>query len=114
MPKACRHTTLYLPQNLTWLMWGYPNRLQARFKAAGSYIYLIGPQKSMIELEGVNTSAQFAKVPKHWGMGILTDAIETIGPLSARTPTAQSASPMTKASAVLRRPISSPPSRPMI
>jgi glycerophosphoryl diester phosphodiesterase len=82
MPRACRGTTLYLPLNLTFLMWGYPDRLQARFRAAGSYVYLLGPQTNpKVGLEGIDTPQQLAKVPRHWGMGILTDEIETIGPL---------------------------------
>lgn len=82
MPPACRHRTLLLPLNYTGLMWGYPNRLQARFRAADSYIYLLGPHaKSDPGLEGINTPEQLAKVPPHWGMGVLTDAVETIGPL---------------------------------
>lgn len=81
MPKACRNTTMLLPQNMTWMVWGYPNRLQDRFARAGSYIYLLGPQKGKVGLSGVNTPEQLARVPKDWGMGILTDSIESIGPL---------------------------------
>jgi len=82
MPQACRNTTLLLPLNYTGLMWGYPNRLQARFRAVGSDIYLTGPHDHRSqELGGINTPQQLASVPKHWGMGIWTDAIETIGPL---------------------------------
>ncbi|MEO8114314.1 MAG: glycerophosphodiester phosphodiesterase family protein [Phenylobacterium sp.] len=80
MPQACRRTTILLPLDYTWAAWGYPNRLQARFRAAGSYIYLLGPQNGKAGLEGVNTPEQLAKVPPHWGMGVLTDSIETIGP----------------------------------
>jgi glycerophosphoryl diester phosphodiesterase len=92
MPRACRNTTLLLPTNYTWLAWGYPNRLQARFRAAGSYIYLIGPHKPKDEgMDGINTPQQLAKVPKSWGMGIWTDRIETIGPLMKGRPRAQPA-----------------------
>jgi glycerophosphoryl diester phosphodiesterase len=82
MPDACRHTTLVLPLNYTGLMWGYPNRLQARFRAAGSYIYLAAPLKDKrAGLEGINTPVELARVPKSWRMGVWTDAVETIGPL---------------------------------
>ena len=82
MPKACRNTTLLLPLNYTWLMWGYPNRLQARFRAAGSHIYLVGPHKGKgEEMDGIDTPQQLAQVPEHWGMGVWTDSVETIGPL---------------------------------
>lgn len=81
MPKACRNATLFLPQNYTWLMWGYPNRLQQRFHDANSYIYLLGPQHGKAGLSGINTPEQLAKVPASWHMGILTDEIESIGPL---------------------------------
>ncbi len=82
MPKSCRHTMMLLPSNYAWLAWGYPNRLQARFKAAGSYIYLVGPYRQKgDEVDGINTPDELAIIPKHWGMGIWTDAVETIGPL---------------------------------
>jgi len=82
MPKACRNTTLLLPLNYTWLMWGYPNRLQARFRAAGSDIYLVGPHKNQSDgMDGINTPEQLARVPKTWRMGVWTDAVQTIGPL---------------------------------
>jgi len=85
MPKACWNTTLLLPLNYARLMWGYPNRLQARFRAAGSYIYLVGPPKTQSDgsdvMEGVNTPHQLATVPKTWRMGVWTDAVETVGPL---------------------------------
>ena len=82
MPKACRNVTIGLPLNYTGLMWGYPNRLQARFRAAGSYIYLAGPYRRKSEdINGINTPQQLAEVPKSWGMGVWTDSIEIIGPL---------------------------------
>jgi len=84
IPAACRQTTLFLPLNFTWIMWGYPNRLQARFRAAGSYIYLLGPQSGAVGLDGIDTHEQLAKVPHNWEMGVLTDDIETVGPLVKR------------------------------
>ena len=80
MPKACRRTTLLLPLNYAWLLWGYPNRLQARFSAADSDIYLVGPLEGGAGFDGINTPEELAKVPADWTMGVLTDAIETIGP----------------------------------
>lgn len=80
MPKECRNTTLYLPANMTWLAWGYPNRLQARFAAAGSYIYLLGATRGKVGLEGLNTAQDLGWVPASWRMGVLTDEIEIAGP----------------------------------
>ncbi len=80
MPKACHNTTLYLPVNMTWMMWGYPNRLQSRFAAAGSYIYLLGAQKGKVGLQGLNSPADLTRVPASWRMGVLTDEVETAGP----------------------------------
>ncbi len=80
MPKQCRNTTLYLPANMTWMVWGYPNRLQARFAAAGSYIYLLGSQKGDAGLQGLDSVHDLGWVPASWRMGVLTDEIETAGP----------------------------------
>jgi glycerophosphoryl diester phosphodiesterase len=82
MPKSCRNTTLFLPQNLAWLAWGYPNRLQQRFREAGSDIYLLGNNKTTNGVEGIDTVKALERVPDSWRMGILTDEIETIGPAS--------------------------------
>ena len=81
MPKACHNTVLFLPQNWTWMTWGYPNRLQDRFARAGSTIYLIGAVQNANGIAGIDSPQQLAKVPKSWRMGILTDDIEVIGPL---------------------------------
>ncbi|ESQ76407.1 glycerophosphodiester phosphodiesterase family protein [Asticcacaulis sp. AC402] len=82
LPKACRNTVIYVPQNLTWVMWGYPNRLQDRFAKAGSYIYLVGAMQNTNGLPGINTPEDYARVPKSWRMGVATDSIEIIGPLA--------------------------------
>jgi glycerophosphoryl diester phosphodiesterase len=82
MPDACRNTTLFLPRNLAWLAWGYPNRLQQRFHDAGSDIYLLGDTKSANGVQGIDNVKALEKVPDSWRMGILTDEIETIGPAS--------------------------------
>jgi glycerophosphoryl diester phosphodiesterase len=81
-PKACKHTTLFLPTNLAPFAWGYPNRLQARFAANGSYIYLLGKQKGKVGMQGVNTADDFKVTPASWRMGVLTDEIETVGPMA--------------------------------
>ena len=80
MPKQCRNTTLFLPANMRWLAWGYPNRLQARFAAAGSYIYLLGPQSRNGGIQGVNSPADLNGIPASWHMGVLTDEIDVVGP----------------------------------
>lgn len=82
MPKACRNTTMYLPQNLAWLTWGYPNRLQQRFADAGSYIWLVGDVSDKKGgMPSLNSPQALARVPKSWRMGVVTDTVEVIGPL---------------------------------
>ncbi len=80
MPKACRNTTVFLPGKFAWLAWGYPNRLQHRFRDAGSEIYLLGNNKNTNGVEGIDSVKDLDDVPDSWRMGILTDEIETIGP----------------------------------
>lgn len=82
LPSACRDTTVFLPRRYAWAAWGYPNRLQQRFRDAGSDIYLLGNNKSMNGVEGIDTVEALQTVPDTWRMGILTDEIETIGPAS--------------------------------
>lgn len=82
MPDVCRNTIVFLPQNMAWLAWGYPNRLQQRFSDAGSDIFLLGPNSGKNGVVGIDSIEALEQVPHSWRMGIVTDEIETIGPAS--------------------------------
>lgn len=43
VPAACRGASIFVPVNLRWAYWGWPNRFLARMHAAGSEVVLMGP-----------------------------------------------------------------------
>lgn len=82
VPEACRNTYVMVPGNFAWLMWGWPNRLQARLQAVSSGIILLGPYaKGDPGTSGIDTPAQLASVPSSFDGYVWTNKIETIGPL---------------------------------
>ncbi|MFP4002520.1 MAG: glycerophosphodiester phosphodiesterase family protein [Alphaproteobacteria bacterium] len=80
MPKACHNTWIGLPVNYRHLIWGWPNRLQARAAAVDSEIVITGPIHETKALGGLNTHAALAKVPATFTGWIWTDKIEEINP----------------------------------
>jgi glycerophosphoryl diester phosphodiesterase len=84
VPEACRDTYVMVPVNLAWLMWGWPNRLQARLEAAGSEIILLGPYtKGDTGTSGIDSLDLLQRVPASFSGYIWTNRIELIGPVLA-------------------------------
>ena len=85
VPEACHNTYMMLPSNVTWLMWGWPNRLHARLQAAGSGTILLGPYaKGDPGTSGIDTVEQLERVPRNYDGYVWTNKIETIGPALAK------------------------------
>lgn len=86
VPVDCRNSILFVPSNVGWLAWGWPNRLLDRMHEAGSEIYIVAPLKrgERPGVNGIDHEATFRAVPADWRGGVTTDAIERIGPLAAR------------------------------
>jgi len=81
VPEACRNTNVMLPINLAPFAWGWPNRLQARMKAAGSEIILLGPYtRGDTGTSGIDTLELLARVPESVDGYLWTNRIELIGP----------------------------------
>lgn len=77
-PAACRGATIFVPSNLRWAYWGWPNRFLARMKQARTEVLLTGP---LNEREpGVSRSSELDTVPARFPGIIMTDRIELIGP----------------------------------
>jgi len=79
IPEACDQFGLVVPQNLTWLYWGWPRKTVHRFDGKNLPVFLIGSLNGAYQ--NIDTPEQAAKVPDDYRGWIITDRIETIGPI---------------------------------
>jgi len=78
VPDACRGATVFVPTNLRWAYWGWPNRFIARMESAGASVVLMGPYGG--DEPGISQPEQLDAVPPGFPGTIMTDHIERIGP----------------------------------
>jgi glycerophosphoryl diester phosphodiesterase len=92
VPQSCRNNFIAVPVNLTWAVWGWPNRFMARMKETNVLIALAPPQGSKEPY--LSDRAELDAVPPGFSGLITTDYIETIGPdVRRRWPEAPAANP---------------------
>lgn len=81
VPEACRNTKVMLPLNVAPWLWGWPNLLIERFRAAGSEVIVLGPYTAGDPgTSGIDTLEQLAKVPPQFSGYLWTNRIELIAP----------------------------------
>lgn len=73
MPSACRHAVVAMPINYANKMWGWPRRFEARLRAVGSDVILLGPQA-----RGIDDHTMLAEVPDDFGGLVWTNRIERL------------------------------------
>ena len=81
VPKACHNAMVMLPINVAPWLWGWPDRLINRMKAANSEVFVLGPYRGGGFSTGIDTPEQFARLPQNYSAGIWTNEIEVIAPL---------------------------------
>ena len=81
VPGACRHSMVFVPQDLGWLIWGWPNRFLARMQAAGAEPLIGGEITQRAGLGGIDDAARVARLPRGWRGGVSTERIDVVGPL---------------------------------
>lgn len=86
VPEPCRDTLVPVPVNVAPYLWGWPNRFQARMKAAGSEVILLGPYSGNGENAlGIDAPDQLARIPASFDGYVWTNRIERVdGWFSAR------------------------------
>ncbi len=84
VPSACRGTIIFVPVNYAAVAWGWPDRLLARMHGAQTEVFLAGPTpwRGRPILTGIDDAAAWSSVPHGWNGGVVTDAIEVVGPLA--------------------------------
>ena len=78
VPESCRNNFIAVPVDLTWAVWGWPNRFIARMDRANVIIGLAPPQDDKEPY--ISNRTQLDAVPDGFSGLIVTDYIETIGP----------------------------------
>jgi glycerophosphoryl diester phosphodiesterase len=63
VPQSCRNTTVAIPINRQWAIWGWPNRFLARMKAANTKVIMLGPYENG-NAAGIESPEQLDDVPR--------------------------------------------------
>lgn len=80
VPQDCRDTLFMLPANIAPFVWGFPDRLTARLKAANSTMVLLGAYDGSGFSSGVDDVEALAGLPDRFDGAIWTNRIDRIGP----------------------------------
>lgn len=82
LPAACAGG-IVVPQDLAWLFWGWPNRLQQRFGDTPGGVMLIGPALTQDGSRAIDSLSELDRIPESFAGWIYTNRIELIGPAGA-------------------------------
>jgi glycerophosphoryl diester phosphodiesterase len=80
VPDSCKGRTIIVPLEQRWKMAGWPNRFQARMKAAGTHVILTGPSGAPGTITGLTALAQVVDVPRSYKDYLLVEDATMIGP----------------------------------
>ena len=78
VPAACRNTTVAIPVDKQWAIWGWPNRFLARMADAGSKVMVLGPERRG-EVTGLETVEQIDDVPRDFRGYLWIEDFSTVG-----------------------------------
>ena len=77
--KACHNSYVPVPENYQWIIWGWPNRFEARLRKIGSRSVLLGQHKEGQANTGIDSIESIKNIPKEFGGVIFTNRIDLIG-----------------------------------
>lgn len=84
VPDTCRNTTVVVPTNYAWMLWGWPHKFTRRMEAANTNVILLGPfDDGDIGSTGIDSVTDLKKVPDGFGGYVWTNRIELLGPAMA-------------------------------
>ena len=63
VPQSCRNTTVAVPLNYQWAIWGWPKRFIARMDSVGTRVILMGPYEKG-KIAGLERPEQLGDVPR--------------------------------------------------
>jgi glycerophosphoryl diester phosphodiesterase len=81
VPVACRQTLVLLPTDIAPFGWGWPGRLLERLRVSGTEVFVAGRYDGGEGTTGIDTEADFRRLPPGYVGGIWTNRIDRIAPL---------------------------------
>lgn len=75
--QACKSFGLAVPQNVSWLYWGWPHRTVERLERRDMRVVLIGSLNGYTD--GIDTLEQVDKIPHDYRGWVVTNRIEVVG-----------------------------------
>jgi glycerophosphoryl diester phosphodiesterase len=78
VPPSCRNTTVVVPLNYQWAIWGWPKRFLARMDGVGTRVILTGDYEKGGAM-GLTRAEQLAKVPSDFRGYVFIDDFYAVG-----------------------------------
>jgi glycerophosphoryl diester phosphodiesterase len=78
VPASCRNTTVAIPVDGQWAVWGWPNRFLARMAGVGTKVMVLGPERRG-EITGLETVEQIDDVPRDFRGYLWIEDFDTVG-----------------------------------
>lgn len=79
VPESCRDTTVAVPLNYQWAIWGWPNRFLDRMASVNTKVILLGDMDENQIAAGLLAPEQLAKVPRSFRGYLWVDNMYDIG-----------------------------------
>ena len=86
LPSACRRSIVLVPINVAPWLWGWPDRLLTRMRAASTAVFVIGPYTGGDFSTGIDTVEELSRLPRRPTLGVWTNRVDRIAPLVRSTP----------------------------
>jgi glycerophosphoryl diester phosphodiesterase len=83
MPPSCRNTTLAVPLNERWMLWGWPYRFLDRMAKANTRVLIYGDYRDG-NVAGLDRPEQYDMVPADFHGWLFVDDFYTMGPALRR------------------------------
>jgi glycerophosphoryl diester phosphodiesterase len=83
VPVACGNSMVLVPANYAPWLWGWPDRFVARMRDVGTPVFVLGPWDGGEFSTGIDSTAQYHRLPSGYTGGIWTNRIDLIGALAA-------------------------------
>jgi len=85
VPDICSNTMLLVPENMGWLVWGWPNLFFERMHNARTDVYVTGPYAAGDPgTVGIDEPEHVERLPQDFSGGVWTNRIDRIAPLFGR------------------------------
>jgi glycerophosphoryl diester phosphodiesterase len=79
VPAGCRGTTVMLPRNGEWTLWGWPYRFMGRLQGAGARLFIAGDPGPGGALAGLTEADQLGEVPHDYAGMLLIEDMHGVG-----------------------------------